>query len=268
MSIYRYSVAENAVRREAKERFGVRYLLGIDSDPKTVKSNRKSDQYLTAIQYLAPHMVGGANLCTSASPGCIASCLFYAGNPAYWKNKERARLNRKRLFVEDRALFTDLLYAELRHCRARAASIGRRLAVRLNGTSDVPWERLNPGMFDAFFDVQFYDYTKHVKRMSSATGRAEPLPCNYHLTFSRSETNHADCLRVLESGHNVAAVFSTARTKALPWSYDGYDVVDGDTDDLTFQRARRNHLGHGVWVGLRAKGPARRDDSGFVIQVR
>lgn len=262
MAIYRFTADETAARKEALSRFSVRYLLGFDLDPKTQKSNAKSDQYSTAIQYLAPHTIGGVNLCTSASEGCIRSCLFFAGNPAYKATKETARVNRKRLFVEDRALYLRVLCAELNYQIAHANHIGRKLAVRLNGTSDVPWERLHPDLFAQYPEVQFYDYTKHVKRMAAVK------PFNYHLTFSRSERNHSDCLEVLRAGYNVAAVFSTPRTKPLPWEHDGFDVIDQDTDDLIFQKTRGLLTGRGYWLGLRAKGPARRDTSGFVIQVR
>jgi len=108
-------------------------------------------------------------------------------------------------------------------------------------------------IMEAFPDVQFYDYTKVLTRMLRyCDGK---FPANYHLTFSRSESNWDDCIKVLAKGGNVAAVFS----KDLPGDHIGYTVVDGDVNDLRFNDPRN------VIVGLKAKGKARKDDSGFVI---
>src|SRR5262249_25256337 len=133
--------------------------------------------------------------------------------------------------------------------------------VRLNGTSDLPWHmlRLNDGrtVMETFPDIQFYDYTKHPQR--AALGAKGGLPSNYAVTFSRSEENGADVDRVLAAGANTAVVFTTRKGQALPDTYRGVRVVDGDHDDLRFLDP------HNVVVGLRAKGKARRDTSGFVV---
>ncbi len=78
-------------------------------------------------------------------------------------------------------------------------------------------------MADQFSDVQFYDYTKIVKTFDRV------LPANYHLTFSRSESNQAEVLKVLANGGNVAVVFNN-----LPETYLGYKVISGDETDLRF----------------------------------
>ena len=61
---------------------------------------------------------------------------------------------------------------------------------RLNGTSDIRWENQtvmgHNNVMDMFPDVQFYDYTKIPNRYN--------VPSNYHLTFSRSESNDQDIL--------------------------------------------------------------------------
>jgi hypothetical protein len=54
----------------------------------------------------------------------------------------------------------------------------------------------------------------------------------------------------------VAAVFSE-----LPETYLGKPVINGDESDLRFLDAQ------GVIVGLVAKGKAKKDKSGFVVQV-
>ena len=124
--------------------------------------------------------------------------------------------------------------------------------VRLNGTSDLPWERIavndnGQTILALFPDVQFYDYTKVPNRRN--------LPANYHLTFSLAESNLSDATSELANGRSVAVVF---RHKALPESYLGHKVVNGDETDLRFLDASA------VIVGLYAKGRAKRDTSGFV----
>jgi hypothetical protein len=131
---------------------------------------------------------------------------------------------------------------------------------RLNGTSDVMWERIavevDGKRFDnimlAFPDVQFYDYTKIPMRYRKS------LPANYHLTFSQSEDNASDVAEALALGVNVAVVFDKAEN--IPATYKGRSVLDGDATDLRFTDVAGGHI-----VGLYAKGKAKRDRSGFVV---
>jgi hypothetical protein len=63
-----------------------------------------------------------------------------------------------------------------------------RPAVRLNGTSDIAWEREWRELFDMFPQVQFYDYTKDPSRLAYS----HYLPTNYHLT---GRLRSLSCLR-------------------------------------------------------------------------
>ena len=129
--------------------------------------------------------------------------------------------------------------------------------LRLNLTSDLPWEKIKfngQSVFDAFPEVQFYDYTKSAERMTAFLSGL--MPKNYHLTFSRSEGNHNLCLSFLQSGGNVAMVFR----KSLPSQFQGFAVVDGDETDLRFMD------GAGKIVGLKEKGLAKKDETGFVLE--
>jgi hypothetical protein len=85
---------------------------------------------------------------------------------------------------------------------------------------------------------------------------AGEMPKNYHLTFSRSESNGKISKSMLASGGNVAMVFR----KSLPSSYLGFTVVNGDENDLRFLDPR------GVIVGLVEKGLAKKDKTGFVLE--
>jgi len=127
---------------------------------------------------------------------------------------------------------------------------GVKPAVRLNVLSDINYMKL----VKKFPTVQFYDYTKNIK------WAFKEVPSNYHLTFSYSGTSKYKPLieKVLkETTHNVAVVF---RDK-LPATYMGRRVINGDVNDFRFDDDLN------VVVGLKAKGRAKKDYTGFVIDV-
>jgi hypothetical protein len=234
------------------KQYGFGYLLSVDSDPKTAKSNKAGVGYFTAIVYLAPAMESGYQVCASAKE-CIVGCLHKAGNPIYFPAKEKARIARTRFFFEHRAEFYALLRHEIQAFVRKCNRLGLSPAIRLNGTSDIVWERVAPWLFDEFADVTFYDYTKHVKRLRSEWR----MPSNYSLTFSRQASNEGEIASIIQAFGNVAVVF---RSKALPQFWHGIPVINGDKTDLRFLDPK------GVIVGLSAKGPAKKDTSGFVVE--
>lgn len=228
-------------------------LLGVGNNAKTVKGD--GSEYLTAILYLAPaDTVDGINVCPMAVlAGCKAGCLYSAGRGAM--NSVQAARQRKTILWRDfREVFIADLIKDITKFRAYCVKKGIKPVVRLNGTSDIHWERY--GIMEQFPDVQFYDYTKDIKRVRKA------LPDNYHLTLSYSEASTRYSDMVLDQmckhqGHNMAVVF---RDKdKIPKTYMGFKVVDGDKDDLRFLDPK------GVVVALYAKGKAKQDTSGFVI---
>jgi len=237
-------------------------LLNHDN-AKTSKGN--SLGYKTAIMYLSPFDHSGYNVCPMAEmAGCVKPCLNLAGHGGMIPKGEttnrvqEARKRRTRWFMEDRESFMDQLVYEIRH-HIRVSKRQRLIpTVRLNGTSDIRWENVPVtigdfeyrNIMDAFWDIQFYDYTKIPNR--------KRIPENYYLTWSYSGANGSYAKLVdkaFDSGMNVAVVFR----KDLPRKFKGYDVVDGDETDLRFLDSKT------VVVGLRAKGPAKKDTSGFVI---
>lgn len=217
---------------------------------------KKSDSfgYYNVGLSLAPHRVSGYQVCPMASKGCAAACLFGAGAARAYPKINAARIRKTRMYFENRAEFLALLNADILTAKRKAARLGKKLIVRLNVLSDIPWE--NHGIIQAHPDVTFYDYTKIAKRMHPDS-LASSLP-NYHLTFSRSESNQADVERVLAWGGNVAVVFEGE----LPATYLGREVLNGDLND-----ARHNDK-KGCIVGLVEKKTAVRDESGFIIRGR
>jgi len=219
-----------------------------DKNAKLEKTNDAELPFLVTGLSLAPAHSSGYNVCRGASAGCIEGCLFTAGQGRF-QNVKDARIAKTRLLFQNRELFKAMLYRDIERWQARARRMGVRLAIRLNVLSDLPWERIFPDMFVQFADVQFYDYTK-------VDGRV--VPANYDLTFSRSESNEETAQKELASGRNVTVVF---RSKTLPATWYGKPVISGDTHDLRFLDSK------GAVVGLYAKGRARTDCSGFVVDA-
>lgn len=228
------------------------HLLTLDGNAKTVKGKKRG--YITGILYLAPSNLSGRNVCPHASDGCRAACLYSAGRGEY-QNVKNARLRKTDLFFSDKEGFTRKLAEDIKTFHRRVSKKGFKFIVRLNGTSDIPWENVKidgKNLMELFPTVQFYDYTKNLTRMLAFLKGG--MPPNYHLTFSRSESNGMQVDTVLKNGGNVAVVFAKATSQ-----YKNHTVVNGDKDDLRFLDPS------GVIVGLSAKGKAREDISGFVV---
>ena len=208
---------------------------------------------LTGILYLAPADLSGYEVCPMRSEGCTDACLFTAGMGAYSTVKQ-ARINKTKRFFEERVEFMNQLRKDIKALIKKAAKLNMQPAIRLNGTSDIEWIRT--GILNEFPDIQFYDYTKVLNRLH------KELPKNYHITFSKNEKNDAHCEVALKLGVNVAVVFSTKKGEALPTEWKGFPVYDGDDTDVRFLDPKGGYV-----IGLRAKGKAKKDKTGFVVAV-
>lgn len=260
-----------ALRNLRAKGFKVAGLLASPTSNPKVAKNGKVDA-LTAPLHLAPADLSGYEVCPLATQGCRKACLHTAGNPAYMPQKEKSRILKTKAYFEARADFVALLILEIAAHVKAAERAGMHPGVRLNATSDIPWERVAfewqgtryANVMEMFPGVTFYDYTKRHNRRN--------LPANYYLTYSLAEDNDALALEALRNGMNVAAVFSTKRNGDLPHGMRLNDsgeleaananytvpVIDGDVHDYRPADPR------GVIVGLRAKGDAIGDTSGFV----
>ena len=101
-------------------------------------------------------------------------CLNESGR-GVWANVQAARQRRAAIFEDDRQEFKRLLWKDLAALCRKADRNGNQAACRLNGTSDLQWERIYPTLFTEFDEIRWYDYTKLPKRV---------VPANYHLTYS------------------------------------------------------------------------------------
>ena len=226
-------------------------------NPKLLKGQAQG--YLSSVLHFAPANLSGKEVCPKRTAGCTSACLNTAGRGGIFKKGEttnviqQARIRKTKMFFEARQDFMHGLVNEIQKTIKKAEKQGLIPVFRLNGTSDIAWEKYEvmlsgKNIFQLFPEVQFYDYTKIVGRKVSHIK-------NYHLTFSNADGNINDVLKAKANGMNIAVVFR----KELPAKYLGMTVVNGDETDLRFLDPK------GVIVGLKAKGKAKKDVSGFVV---
>ena len=227
-------------------------LSSLNSNSKLEKSNKIQDKYLNVNMYMHP---SSTKICPYQDIAkCKEPCLNTAGLGGVYKSIQDARKRKTDLFLNDRDTFMEYIIEDITKFVNYCDKKGKLPAVRLNGTSDIQWETIKVNgktIFEIFPTVQFYDYTK------IPTRKTKHIP-NYHLTWSYSEANQKYADRFSDVEHNKAVVFNT---KTLPSFFKGLKVIDGDTHDMRFLDEDN------VVVGLRAKGKAKTDTSGFVIQA-
>lgn len=233
-------------------------LISIDTNAKTVKGQKEG--FLTGILYMAPANLSGYNTCAMAEAAqCIKPCLNTAGLGGVYSSIQEARIKKARLFFEDRELFMHNIVLDIKKLIARAVKKGFIPLVRLNGTSDIKWENVPltvngvdyPNIMSVFPDIQFYDYTKIANR--------KDLPKNYDLTFSYSGVlGYQKYVQIaMQNKMRIAVVFRTE--KQIPKKFLGLNCVSGDNTDI-------RHIEAGnIIVALYAKGKAKKDTSGFVV---
>jgi hypothetical protein len=226
------------------------------ANPKIQKGTKLG--YLSFILHLAPADLSGHNTCPKATAGCKSACLNTAGRGGMFKKGEntnmiqKARIRKTNYFFDNRMDFMLDLKKDIEKGIKLAAKLGLKPVFRLNGTSDLSWEKYDmiPGqnVFECFPDIQFYDYTKVLGRKAGYD--------NYFLIFSQADGNEADVNKAIAQGMNVATVFDQ-----VPTEYKGRPVINADETDLRFLDPK------GVIAGLKAKGRAKKDYSGFVIRL-
>lgn len=233
-------------------------LISIDTNAKTVKGQKEG--FLTGILYMAPANLSGYNTCSMASIAkCDIACLNTAGLGGVYSSIQEARIKKAKLYFEHRELFMHNIVLDIKKLIASASKKGFIPLVRLNGTSDIKWENVPvtvegieyPNIMSVFPDLQFYDYTKIANRVD--------LPVNYDLTFSYSGVlKYQKYVNIaLQNKMRIAVVFRTE--KQIPAKFLGLNCVSGDNTDI-------RHIEAGnIIVALYAKGKAKKDNTGFVV---
>ena len=238
-------------------------LLSLNTNAKTIKSMNYG--FYNYILYISPDKQNtfGKTVCAASTDGCKKACLFTAGRGVF-SNVAMGRLHKTEYFLRDKTNFMNDISNEINNAIKKYGS--DKICIRLNGTSDIPYENIpvdnHKNIMDKFPNVQFYDYTKIANRFD------KPLPQNYHLTFSMAETieNKINCFKLLDKGFNVAAVFAVKDETKLPTTYKNYTVINGDLHDLTFLH-KQDTNNKGIILGLKAKGNlGKKDTTGFVIR--
>lgn len=224
-----------------------------NTNSKTAKNSLK-----TFILYLSPYNLNskGVNICPKASKGCAAACLYSAGRGAF-SNVQKARQNKTEYYLRDKKGFIANLSNQIMKEYSKAKKGNYKIAFRLNGTSDIDFIYLlqkysNLDISTLKDYAVFYDYTKILGKAKKYLNHP-----NYTVTFSRAENNHKETEEAIKLGINIAAVFSGD----LPQRYKGAKVIDGDKSDLVMLYNKN------VILGLKAKGKAKKDNSGFVINT-
>jgi hypothetical protein len=239
--------------------------IGIDS-PKAGKGKKVG--FLSGVLYLAPYKLSGVNLCPMAEiSGCHQVCLNTAGFGSF-DRVQMARVKRSQYFLNHETEFINKLILDINNLIQRANKQNLTPIVRLNGTSDILWENKKvfvlketakkleiesgeyENIFRVFPNLQFYDYTKIAGRKT---------PNNYDLTFSYSgvERYQTQVKRAIADGMRIAVVFRNKND--IPNEFLGMKVVTGDYTDVRHLEPK------GIVVSLYAKGKAKTDNTGFVV---
>ena len=226
-------------------------LLSVGSNAKIKKPDTGEEYIIAGLSLMPSDYAEGINVCPmSKLAGCRETCLVWAGR-GNMPSVVNARTRKTELYRDDRETFFMMLRGDIHAFIYDCKKHDVKPAIRLNVISDINYRKI----IEEFPQVQFYDYTKNIK------WHKKVAPANYHLTFSYSEAS-PKYMKLFEpvwkSSYNIAVVF---KGKTLPDTYRGRKVINGDLSDHRFLDES------GVVVGLLAKGKARKDNSGFAIDL-
>lgn len=184
------------------------------------------------------------NLCKKATNACAASCLYHQGilkNSDFSKNRvKKARLKRTFKFLLQRDTFFQQLIKEITALHKKASQLGLNLAIQLNGTSDILWEKeafefkeiKYANIMSYFKHIQFFDYTKY-----DVLKQRNKRPDNYHLTYSRAGMHKGklvdswEYLQILLNKEIDVAVILTKELKNQllnASTFKGYKIIDAN----------------------------------------
>jgi hypothetical protein len=265
---------ENFTLKAALKMMGVSYLGNVAHSAKMSASFRNGT--MTYCIYLAPWNMSGHNVCPNGQH-CHKNCLVKSGRE---KIKEftdgennavlNARIRKTNFFYENRETFMQVMIHEIKMYQRRAQKMNMEFSVRINGTSD-----LSPILFkdpisgknilELFPNVQFYDYTKNVKRIELMD-----IYPNYDVTFSFDGYNHSECEEFLKRGGKVAVVFYGG----LPKTYKGYKVVDANQYDMRYLDPKGCIMGlhyhvtaNDYYINNSGKREFREPNTPFVVKI-
>lgn len=221
-------------------------LLARNGNTKVDKTMKATDNSVFAQLSLMPTN----ELCPSSkAAGCFEACLKTAGLASVYTSVNKARQAKTDYWNTDRQAFLSQLKKELTTLVKYCSKHNKQGIVRLNVLSDIAWEDFDiPQQFPM---LQFYDYTKRAKRLT------KQLPSNYRLMFSYS--NRKQYAKQVELAAPSDAPIAVVFSGKFPKTFLNRPVIDGDASDWVNVNAGR------VVVALKAKGQAKNDATGFVV---
>ena len=208
------------------------------------------------------------NVCSHSTPGCRAACLGNSGHLGInGGSASRAMLARYVMLCLWPYDFWLLVDYEIGRHKQRVARCGKTLVCRINGTSDLRVEHepreLGVPLLDLHPDVVFQDYTK---RPLVSSGWRTTVP-NYYLVRSVTERDGQDLFDTHDG--NLVVPVNLPRGAALPATFMGRPVIDGDVHDLRCADTPRGDRGnYAVLVRVKKRTDGKRPDThGFIRDV-
>lgn len=208
---------------------------------KIAKTNKEQ-----SIRYAGLSLMPTKTLCpNSDKAGCFDGCLKSAGRGRF-NNVASARTAKTDWLLSDSKGFKDQLIKELSNFERLCKKTNVKPVVRLNTISDYNWRSIK----QQFKDITFVDYTKIANRIHKALDNEL-----YIFSYSNRPEYQSEVKQALKTSRPIAVVFRGG----LPKTFLNRPVIDGDISDWD------NANSGPVIVGLRAKGDAKKDNTGFVV---
>tara|TARA_R110000803_G_C11857241_1_gene306673 strand:+ start:43 stop:696 length:654 start_codon:yes stop_codon:yes gene_type:complete len=214
----------------------------LTSNSKIDKSVKLNPEYEATILQMLP----GKGVCVNYK-GCIKTCLAFTGFAKIFPSVNKSRQAKKDLYINDRQAFLKQLNHEIGLQVKRANKKGKQAVVRLNGFTDIDWDK-ECNIIERWSNfgpnndsVQFYDYTADANKVLNNTHK------NYHLTFShktgKDSDNTVECMSLFQEGINIAVVENPENREKF-----GTKSIDGDKSDFRFLDKK----GQIVWLSFKA----------------
>jgi hypothetical protein len=179
------------------------------------------------------------SVCPRSTAACRATCVVAHSANGELRRSKDTRLARTLLTLFRPADAVALTAAGLFAAKRAYGVAGARW--RVNVSDDIRWELLAPGLWD--LAPLSYAYTKHVPDDRPGTNRLR-------IVYSATEKwTTAEVATHVRAGQSVAVILDVKKKDALPRTWAGLPVVNGDATDDLWEHP------HGVVVGLRSKGP-------------
>jgi hypothetical protein len=194
---------------------------------------------------------------TAKIAGCYKDCLVFSGrgnmSPVFY-----SRLRKTLFYLQYKNEFIKLVDKEISRLLRKAKRENLELAIRINGTSDIPVLKELKEILLKYLNVKFYDYTKNPKSIKKLYSLSNEIK-NYHLTFSYTKELLFQPLieKAVKYNPNVAIVFKNEEQvnylienkKKLKLFDKVYNIINGDKTDLRY-KDKNNSI-----VALRYKKP-------------